>query len=81
MFKKIMVPLDGSELAECVLPHVESFISACQASFIVLVRVVQPAPTLYDDTAAISNVSREKMIENTRRIEDGRKTAATQYLA
>jgi nucleotide-binding universal stress UspA family protein len=26
MYKKIMVPLDGSELAECVLPHVEAFI-------------------------------------------------------
>ena len=23
MYKKIMVPLDGSELAECVLSHVE----------------------------------------------------------
>ncbi|MBW1996258.1 MAG: universal stress protein, partial [Deltaproteobacteria bacterium] len=23
MYKKIMVPLDGSGLAECVLPHVE----------------------------------------------------------
>ena len=22
MYQKIMVPLDGSELAECVLPHV-----------------------------------------------------------
>ena len=23
MYKHIMVPLDGSELAECVLPHLE----------------------------------------------------------
>ena len=26
MYKKIMVSLDGSELAECVLPHVEAFV-------------------------------------------------------
>ena len=24
MYRKILVPLDGSELAECVLPHLES---------------------------------------------------------
>jgi nucleotide-binding universal stress UspA family protein len=24
MYKKILVPLDGSELAECVLPHIET---------------------------------------------------------
>ncbi len=26
MYEKILVPLDGSELAECVLPHVENII-------------------------------------------------------
>ena len=30
MYKKIMVPLDGSELAECVIPHVTAFIDQCQ---------------------------------------------------
>jgi nucleotide-binding universal stress UspA family protein len=44
MYKKIMVPLDGSELAECVLPHVESIITGCQVSTIVFVRVIEPAP-------------------------------------
>ena len=24
MYKKIIVPLDGSKLAECVLPHIEN---------------------------------------------------------
>jgi len=28
MFKKIMVPLDGSELAECVLPYVQTMTEA-----------------------------------------------------
>jgi nucleotide-binding universal stress UspA family protein len=26
MYEKILVPLDGSELAECVLPHVENIV-------------------------------------------------------
>ena len=41
MYKKIMIPLDGSELAECVLPHVEAFIKGFNASDVILVRVVE----------------------------------------
>jgi nucleotide-binding universal stress UspA family protein len=40
MYQKIIVPLDGSRLAECVLPHVEAFALACQVKIIELVRVV-----------------------------------------
>jgi len=42
MFKRIMVPLDGSELAECVIPYIEDFIDQGQAEVIVFVRVVKP---------------------------------------
>ena len=42
MYKKIMIPLDGSELAECVLPHVEAFIKGFNTSDVILVRVVEP---------------------------------------
>ena len=38
------MPLDGSKLAECVLPHVEAFASDCQVSTIIFVRVIEPAP-------------------------------------
>jgi hypothetical protein len=31
MYNKTLVPLDGSELAECVLPHVESIAGGCGA--------------------------------------------------
>ena len=43
MYQKIMVPLDGSELAECVLPHVESIAKGCSVPNVILVRVVEPA--------------------------------------
>jgi len=42
MYKKIMVPLDGSELAECVLPHVETFIKEFKISDVTLIRVEPP---------------------------------------
>ena len=42
MYQKIMVPLDGSELAECVLPHVEAIAKGCSAGEVVLVRAVEP---------------------------------------
>ena len=80
MYTNIMVPLDGSELAECVLPHVEGFITACQVKSIVLVRVVEPAPTRFDDTASISATSRELLAENIRRVEEKRQSAALEYL-
>ena len=80
MYTHIMVPLDGSELAECVLPHVEGFITACQVKSIVLVRVVEPAPTKFDDTASISATSREILVESIRKIEEKRRSAAFDYL-
>jgi len=40
LYKKILVPLDGSELAECVLPHVESIAKGCAAVSVVFVRVL-----------------------------------------
>ncbi|MFC1816034.1 universal stress protein [Thermodesulfobacteriota bacterium] len=51
MFKKLMVPLDGSELAECVIPYIKDFIDQGQVEFIVFVRVVRPvvAPASFDD--------------------------------
>ena len=42
MYQKIMVPLDGSELAECVLPHVETIAKAGGVRNVVFVRAVEP---------------------------------------
>ena len=42
MYPKIMVPLDGSELAECVLRQVEALAKGCQAKMVILVRAFEP---------------------------------------
>jgi len=44
MYKKILVPLDGSELAECVLPHVKAVASGSDAGKVILLRIVEPLP-------------------------------------
>lgn len=80
MFTKIMVPLDGSELAECVLPHVEAFISGCQVNTIVFVRVIAPTPMSSRGTYVTSKEDLEKIEASTKRIEEDRKSAAAEYL-
>jgi nucleotide-binding universal stress UspA family protein len=42
MYQTILVPLDGSKLAECVLPHVEALVRGSQAKRVVFIRVVEP---------------------------------------
>ncbi len=42
MYRKMMVPVDGSELAECVLPHVENIAKGGQVREIIFVRVIEP---------------------------------------
>ena len=42
MYKKIMVPLDGSDLAECVLPHAEAIAMGCEVKNVTFVRAVEP---------------------------------------
>jgi len=41
MYKKILVPLDGSRLAECALPHVEELAKGCGTEKVILVSVTE----------------------------------------
>ena len=64
MYKRILVPLDGSELAECVLPHVETVAKGCQVSKVVFIRVLEPfdAPGATEFSFAPENIG-EKNLE------------------
>jgi len=44
MYQRILVPLDGSELAECVLPHVKAIGRGCNIAEVLLLEVVEPPP-------------------------------------
>jgi len=41
VYKKIVVPLDGSELAECILPHVEELAKGYGTEEVILVTVTE----------------------------------------
>ncbi len=41
MYKKILVPLDGSKLAECALPHAEELVQGCGTEEVILVSVTE----------------------------------------
>jgi nucleotide-binding universal stress UspA family protein len=41
MYKKILVPLDGSKLAEAALPHVEELAKGCDTEEVILVSVTE----------------------------------------
>lgn len=50
MYKRILVPLDGSDLAEQILPHVEA-LAVAFGSTVVLLRAVASAQRLIAETA------------------------------
>jgi nucleotide-binding universal stress UspA family protein len=77
MYKKILVPLDGSELAECVIPHLETLAKGCEINTIVFVRVVDPSvpPSTYPTSAefGLLKEDRDKLVAH-------RKQVAEKYL-
>ncbi len=66
MYKKILVPLDGSELAECVLPHVESFKNRFPESHFVFVHVLIPIAAYLNQESYSGSVDKLKIMESAR---------------
>jgi len=60
MYKKILVPLDGSELAETVLPHAEALAKSEGAEIILLRVAVTPNEALFSRNPALAtNIIKE----------------------
>jgi nucleotide-binding universal stress UspA family protein len=77
MYNKIMVPLDGSQLAECVLPHVQAISSGCKIATVVFVRVIDPGTVSASLPAQGELGFQEK---SRRQLEEERKKNAGAYL-
>lgn len=73
MYNHIMVPLDGSGLAECVLPHVEALAKGCAIRNITLVRAVERVRAVGDDSFLPEDIWQRYESEN--------KAAAEEYLS
>jgi nucleotide-binding universal stress UspA family protein len=71
MYKKILVPLDGSEFAEKALPHAKSITKGCGVEQVVLLRVVAPI---------IKDVRDQIGAEQVRQTEVKREQQAQEYL-
>jgi len=68
MYKTILVPLDGSERAEAILPHVEN-LGRCYQAKIIFLQVVEPPPHImrYDSFyEAVTRTEIESWTEEAR---------------
>ena len=75
MYKKILVPLDGSKLAECVLPHLETVFKGAETPEVVLVQAVEPYSIPYG-----REVGQFTSLEQVKEFETHQKTDAEKYL-
>jgi nucleotide-binding universal stress UspA family protein len=76
MYKKIMVPLDGSQLAECIFPHLETVVKGCNNTpEVIIVRAVEPISVPYGRQA-----SQFSSLEQIKTFEIHQKTEAEEYL-
>ena len=92
MYEHVMVPLDGSELAECVLPHAEAIATGCRVAKVTLVRVVPPLKLYGGTESRISPEDKHRleadsvevaggyMEEKARELREKGITAATEIL-
>ena len=73
MYQKILVPLDGSKLAECVLPHVEELARGCSAQEVILLSVTEPVEVHWSVPDSAMLTSERLMTETI-----GKKTSQAQ---
>ena len=63
MYEKVMVPLDGSPLAECVLDHVKSLAAIGQINQLLLLGVVETPPDWAKEGPAFDSFENEGIAE------------------
>jgi nucleotide-binding universal stress UspA family protein len=76
MYQKIMVPLDGSKLAECVFPHLNALVWGCQVKTITFVQVVE----LYQTPAYAAESTISAIADEMEAINKASKLGAENYL-
>jgi nucleotide-binding universal stress UspA family protein len=74
MYKKLLAPLDGSELSECTLEHLRALVSGCQIPEVIILRVIEPIPA--QTIAALAEAGGRLLQE----MEDNRQAETQQYI-
>ena len=80
MYKKILVPLDGSELAECALEHVKAIAIGCNVPEVVFLRVVEPTYLGADALSASSVMYADLINQIQQEAENYIKTATQKFI-
>ena len=65
MYSKVLVPLDGSEVAECALNHTQAIVRGCNIVDVVLLRVIGHTASYRESFAAMVDVERVEAEERT----------------
>jgi nucleotide-binding universal stress UspA family protein len=61
MYKKILVPLDGSEYSECALEHAKEMALGCHIQNVILLYVIEPInPGMYEVPAQVIEDASQK---------------------
>ena len=74
MYQKLLIPLDGSELAECSLEHAKAIAQGCNVTDIIVFRVIEPL-----STQTISALA-EAGDESIRKVEEQNRENAKNYV-
>ena len=73
MYQKILVPLDGSPMAECSLEHVRTLATNCNTSEVILLQAVEPITI--EALAALSAAGKDTLLA-----EEQNRAEAREYL-
>lgn len=81
MYRKMLVPLDRSKVAECILPHVRQIAGSCKGCEVVLLEVIATPPAwvmeqdgIHESHEAQKKIAREYLSEiKSRLISEGLK--------
>ncbi len=68
MYKKILVPLDGSKRAEAILPHVKN-LALCFKTEVILFIVIEPGRLLEHDVIIGMSIFQEKLDQQIKETE------------
>lgn len=75
MYRKMLIPLDGSDLAECSMDHAKAIAQGCNVPDVILLQVIEPF-----SIAAMSALS-EADADTVERVREKNLQDAREYLA
>jgi nucleotide-binding universal stress UspA family protein len=61
MYQKVLVPLDGSELAECALKHVKEMVKEGYAEKITLLNVIDIHPSIFAEGVDANHIMKAQL--------------------